>query len=120
MAAKFLRAWTLPDDKLAVLQVCRDSVEMSDWAAFVEACERLLGSSQPRLVLDLRALHRVLSIFIGQAVQTSDQARKRSQRFTVLASGDLARLFKSILGSEIVEIATEEDAPPWALKIERH
>jgi hypothetical protein len=111
MPEQFLTLAELPEKGLAFLAVNFDSIEMRDWGRFVEASDRLMHKRQKRLVLDLRRLRRVLSVFIGAAVQMSAQARGDGRRFTVLASGQLASTLHNILGSDILEIVTDGRSP---------
>ena len=108
---RFLHLTATPEKGLAVLEVLRDSVEMADWEQFVKAGARLVGSGQPHLVLDLRGLRRVLSIFIGEAVQFNVEAKKRGKRFTVLAAGHIGDVFKTLLGNDLLEIVADGRSP---------
>jgi hypothetical protein len=111
MSDEFLTLAELPEKGLAFLAVNFDSIEMRDWGRFVEASDRLMLKRQKRLVLDLRRLRRVLSVFIGAAVQMSSQAKSSGRRFTVLASGQLAGTLHNILGNDILEIVTDGRSP---------
>lgn len=111
MPGKFLTLAELPEKGLAFLAVNFDSIEMRDWGRFVEASDALMRMHQKHLVLDLRKLRRVLSVFIGAAVQMSSQAKGDGRRFTVLASGQLAGTLHNILGNDILEIVTDGRSP---------
>ena len=111
MPEQFLTLAELPPKGVAFLSVNFDSIEMHDWGRFVEASERLMRKRQKHLVLDLRRLRRVLSVFIGAAVQMSAQAKSEGRRFTVLASGQLANTLHSVLGNDILEIITDGRSP---------
>jgi len=111
MAEAFLKISRLPEKGLAVLEVLRDSVEMAEWEKFVRAGAQLLGCGQKHLVLDLRRLKRVLSLFIGEAVRLNGEARSRGRRFTVLAAGRIGDTFRMILGGDLLEIVTDGRGP---------
>lgn len=108
MAKEFLHIATLPEKDMAVLKVGYDSIEMSDWESFVKACEKLIRAKQLHLVLDLTQLKRILSVFIGKAIEMNFEARRKNRRFTVLAKKELVSDLQNILGPEILEFITEE------------
>jgi hypothetical protein len=110
-ARDFLKISLVPEKGLAVLEVLRDSVEMSEWESFVRAGAQLVGSGQKHMVLDLRRLKLILSLFIGEAVRLSGQARARGGRFTVLAAGRIGDTFRMILGADVLEIVTDGRNP---------
>ena len=111
MSGEFLSITELAGRRMAVLEVRRDSIEMADWDAFVKSCRKLLGTAQPHLVLDLRKLRRVLSVFIGEALQLHSQAESQNRRFTVLASGQIGDVFRMLLGNDILEMVTDGRSP---------
>jgi hypothetical protein len=111
LAGNFLKLSEDPGRDMAVLEVMRDSIEMSDWEAFIAAGRKLLASGRAHLVLDLRRLHRVLSLFIGEAVRLKGLADEAGKRFTVLAAGQVGDVFKTILGADILEMITDGRAP---------
>ncbi len=111
MTEDFLALTELPEKGMAVLEISRDSVEMADWDRFVKSCARLLDSKQKHLILDLRKLHRVLSVFIGEALQLGSRAESNGRRFTVLASGQVGEVFRTLLGNDLLEIVTDGRDP---------
>ena len=110
MTDKFFVLSETPEEGRAILQLKHDSISLEDWSRFVSACDRLLRTGQKHLILDLRRAHRILSVFIGEALRVNDQARAKGQRFTVLAGGDLVSVFRSLLGPQALEIKTNWDA----------
>jgi anti-anti-sigma regulatory factor len=111
MPDEFLTLRRLPEKDMLVVVVNHDSLEMADWSEFVKASEKLARSEARNLVLDLRKLRRILSIFIGTAVQLSAQARSRKRRFAVLARGHVADILGNVLGRDILEIVTDGRGP---------
>jgi hypothetical protein len=114
MGKDFLQLVEMPERDMAVLRVGYDSIEMTEWEKFVKACEKLLRAKQLHLVLDLRELNRILSVFIGKAIEMNFQVRKQDRRFTVLAKRELVSDIQNILGPEILEFVTEEHLFPGA------
>jgi hypothetical protein len=111
MPEGFLKLSELPEKQMAVLEVLHDSIEMAEWEDFVKGCNRLLASPQPQLVLDLRRLQRVLSVFIGEAVRLNARAGEAGKRFALLAAGQVAEVFRMLLGGDLLEIVTDGRPP---------
>jgi len=111
MPVTFLTINEVPERDMAVLEVLHDSIQMSEWDDFVKGCARLMACEQSHLVLDLRRLERVLSVFIGESVRLNSEAVNRGKRFTVLAAGQVGEVFKMLLGSDLLEIVTDGKPP---------
>ncbi len=111
MPEDFLAVTEIPEKGMAVLEIRRDSVEMAEWDQFVKSCNKLLATGQGHLVLDLRRLRRVLSLFIGEALQLNSRAEGAGRRFTVLAAGHVGEVFRTLLGSNLLEMITDGREP---------
>lgn len=111
MPEEFLTLHEIPEKDMEVLAINHDSIEMCDWSDFMKASGRLAKSEARTLVLDLRKLRRILSIFIGTAVHLNAQARARKRRLLVLARGHVADTLRSLLGTDILEIVTDGREP---------
>ena len=110
MADDLCNVTTFAEKGLAVLRMSRDSLELSDREAFLAACRQLLDTDQPRLVIDLRGLRRIFSIFVGTIMDVNARARKEDRHLALMASGEITKLFRTVVGSEVLEIY--EAGPP--------
>ncbi len=93
-----------PADHAAVLVVLCDRLEMEDLFDFQAACLDLLETDLPNLTIDARAVKIITSVFIGTVVKTSMQARGTGQQLAISTTPELAKLFRQLLGEEVVEI----------------
>lgn len=98
------RLGTVPERGTALLQVMRESLEMADREEFLAACRQLLATGQPRLVIDLRSLRRIFSVFVGSVMDVNARARADGRRLTVLTTESVARLFRAVVGAEMLDI----------------
>jgi hypothetical protein len=89
---------------LAVLQMMTDTLELSHRAEFLAACARLLETARGRLVIDLRGLRRIFSIFVGTVMDVNAKVRGEGRRLTVIATPEVEKLFRTVVGPESLEI----------------
>jgi anti-anti-sigma regulatory factor len=93
------------DEKdLAVMQVVSDSLELSHREAFLKACSDLMETDRARLIIDLRGLKRIFSIFVGTIMDVNNTVRGQGRRLTVVASLEVTKLFRTVVGPETLEI----------------
>ena len=98
------RLTSVPERGSAVLQVMRDSLEMGDREAFLSACRELLATGQPQLVIDMRSLRRIFSVFVGSVMDVNARAHAQGLNLTVLATESVASLFRAVVGAEALNI----------------
>jgi hypothetical protein len=91
---------------LAVLQIMTDTLELSHREEFLAACAGLLETTRGRLVIDLRGLRRIFSIFVGTVMDVNAKAGAEGRRLTVIASPDVEKLFRTVVGPETLEICS--------------
>jgi anti-anti-sigma regulatory factor len=88
----------------ATLEVLQDLLGMADRDEFVAGCRELLESNQKRLVMDLRKVRRIFSMYLGTIVDLSDRASRKGQQLSVKATPPVANLIRSVLGKRFLEI----------------
>jgi hypothetical protein len=98
------RLTSAPERGEAVLEVTRDSLEMTDREEFLAGCRRLLATGQPRLVIDLRSLRRIFSVFVGSVMDANARAQVEGRALVVLATEPVAALFRAVVGAEVLNI----------------
>jgi len=111
MPDEFIRLTSIPEKDRAVLEVCHDSIDMYDWRGLSNACLKLFEGGERHLVMDLRRVGSALSFLIGTAVEMSLRAQREHRRFTVLAVGSLADVFRNALGRDVLELITDGRGP---------
>ena len=104
MADELCRITTSEEKDLAVLQLVRDALELSDREEFLGACAKLLDTGRGRLVIDMRGLRRIFSIFVGTVMDVNARARKEGRHLTLMASEEVTSLFRTIVSSEVLDI----------------
>lgn len=104
MTSELCRVKTSDEKDLAVLQVVSDTLALSDRDEFLKACGELLKSDKKNLVIDMRGLRRVFSIFLGTVLDVNARAGKEGRRLTVMASEDVAKLFRTVTGPDTLDI----------------
>lgn len=98
------RVTAVPEKSAALLSVLRNALEMTDREWFLAGCRELLASGQPNLVIDLRGLRRIFSVFIGSVLDVNARARSEGRRLTVLTSEPVAQVFRSVAGAETLNL----------------
>jgi hypothetical protein len=88
----------------ATLTVVGDSLEIPDHQEFLKSCGRLLNSGCGSLVVDLRELRRVFSIFVGTIMDANVKAGREGKHLTVVATDGVTRLFRTVVGPEVLDI----------------
>lgn len=117
MTSELCRVKTSDEKNLAVLQVMSDTLALSDRDDFLKACGELLKSEKKNLVIDMRGLRRIFSIFLGTVLDVNARAGKEGRRLTVMTSEDVAKLFRTVAGPDT--LAIREIKPPSARKSSR-
>lgn len=118
MANPLCKVFALPEKDLAVLQVLRDSLEMSDREAFLAGCRELLATGQHNLLIDLCGLRRVFSVFVGSILDVSARARAENRRLLLKTTTAVAEVFRTVIRPEVLEIIAEP--PPEERQPRRH
>jgi anti-anti-sigma regulatory factor len=95
---------------MAVLSVVSNSLDLDRRAEFIGACSRLLESGMKRVVIDMRGLRRIYSIFVGTVMDVNARARAEGIDLTVIAGEDVTRLFRSLVGEDVLSIC-QPDQP---------
>lgn len=103
-AGSFCKLTAIPEIETALLEVTRTSLEMTDREEFLAGCRALLASGQKHLVIDLRGLTRVFSVFVGTVVDLHARAGAEGRSLKVIASEEVARLFRSVSGGQALDI----------------
>ena len=94
----------IPEMETALLEVVRTSLEMTDREEFLAGCRALLAAGQRNLVIDLRGLQRVFSVFVGTMLDLHVRAGAEGKSLKVLASEEVVRLFRSVSGGQALHI----------------
>ena len=105
MTENRFRVAATPEKDTAVLTVLSDSLNMADREAFLAACRELLAGKASNLVIDLRALRRIFSVFIGSVMDVNARAKNEGRRLTVLTTEGVATVFRSVVGTDVLEIS---------------
>jgi len=95
---------------MAVLSIASEQLELDQRAEFLGACQQLLDSRMPWLVIDMRGLRRIFSIFVGTVMDVNSRARGEGRRLTVIAREDVGKLFRAVVGPEVLEICQPDSA----------
>lgn len=101
------RLYRLTEDAqkgVATLEVRVDLLGMADRDEFMAGCRALLASGRKRLVLDLRGVRRMFSIFLGTIIDIGERAHANGQALTVRVPEQVARLLRSVLGDRTLDI----------------
>lgn len=96
------------NESAAVLAVRSQRLEMEDLFTFQAACVELMESDQPNLIIDAQGLKAITSVFIGTVIKTSVEAKSTGQQLAINTNPEVARLFRQLLGEDIVEIRESE------------
>lgn len=110
MSDELYRITLSAEKDLAVLQVTRDVLELSDREAFMAGCRELLASDAGRLVIDLRDLRRVFSVFVGTVMDVNVHVREEGRKLVVLASEAVSEVFGAVGVNAELDIRTRSGA----------
>ncbi len=91
-----------------MLRVVTDVLELSQRQDFLMGCQRLLASEMEWLIVDMRGLRRIFSIFVGTVMDVNARVRGEGRRLTIIASEDVGKLFRTLVGPETLEICQPE------------
>ncbi len=107
MAEEFI-VEELADRGISVLRVRPGRLEITQRAAFGEACDRLLSSTSERLVVDLSATDRIFSLFIGAMVDLHVRAERVQKRLTILAGGPVLESLQKMGLEKTLDLTSEK------------
>ena len=108
MTAELCRIKVADDKDLAVLEVVSDTLALSDRDEFLKACGELLETGKKHVIIDMRGLRRIFSIFLGTVLDVNVKVGRAGGRLTVMASEEVSKLFRTVAGPEILEICQAE------------
>lgn len=93
----------IPEREIAVLRVTGD-LDFEKRKNFSESAEQLLKTSQPKIVIDLTAITRIFSVYLGTIVDIHQRSEKEGKALSVLANKKLSELFKQANIDSIINI----------------
>jgi hypothetical protein len=96
---------------MAVLQVVCDALTLDCRDEFLGACAGLIRSGCGSLVIDLRNLRRVFSIYVGTIMDVNARAQRDGRSLTVVAGPELTKMFRSVVGPETLRICEPASSP---------
>ena len=85
----------------ATLHVRAERLKRDHLPEFQAACDRLLESKQPELLIEARELHMMGSVFIGAVITTSEHAREAGQHMVMTAGESMAEVLRRLLGESV-------------------
>jgi len=108
VGAELCRIKVSDEKDLAVLEVASDTLALSDRDEFLKACGELLDTGRKHVIIDMRGLRRIFSIFLGTVLDVNVKVGKAGGRLTVMASEEVTKLFRTVAGPEILEVCQTE------------
>ena len=98
----------LSDRGMSVLKVRARRLEITQRAAFGEACDRLLASTSDRLVVDLSGTDRIFSLFIGAMVDLHVRAERVGKHLSIVAGGPVLESLRTMGLEKTLDLTSDE------------
>ncbi|MHC4873011.1 MAG: STAS domain-containing protein [Planctomycetota bacterium] len=93
----------MPDRDITILRV-HGALEFDKRGVFSEHVEKLLASSNAKIVIDLTSVEKLFSVFLGSLVDVHQRAQDGGKVLSVLASPKVIKLLKQVNLDSILTI----------------
>jgi anti-anti-sigma regulatory factor len=90
-----------PGLKRAELKVKAQQLRRDDLESFQAACDQLLATGQPELVIQGKALVSISSVFIGALINAAVRAKESGSHLVFVTGKNIAELLGRMVGDSL-------------------
>jgi anti-anti-sigma regulatory factor len=94
----------LPDERSTLLRIETSSLDLGQRDEVARAFDSLLDSRHHRLVVDLRKIGRIFSLFIGSLVDLKQRSEQRNKRLVILVNPQVRETLERMNLAETLDI----------------